>query len=121
MRTSNPVLRPNTFSTFDEVDKKDQTMSIEGTVYKIFILLAVLVIAAIPTWKIGASTHPEIVLMTTSAMLTGIFGGLIVALVIIFKKSWAPIIAPVYALFEGVVLGGISAQAEVEFSGRQFF
>jgi len=35
--------------------------------------------------------------------------GFITAMVVIFKKEWAAYLTPVYALFEGVFLGGISA------------
>jgi uncharacterized YccA/Bax inhibitor family protein len=34
-----------------------------------------------------------------------------------FKKTWAPVTAPIYALLEGLVLGGISAMFEVRYHG----
>ena len=49
--------------------------------------------------------------------LLGMIGGLIVAVVTIFKKTWAPITAPIYALLEGLVLGSVSAMFEVRFPG----
>ena len=53
------------------------------------------------------------------APLIGIGGfvGLILAVVTIFKKQWSPVTAPMYALVEGVVLGGISAMLELRFHG----
>src|ERR1700751_2795771 len=50
-------------------------------------------------------------------MLGGLVGGLVVALVTIFKKEWSPITAPIYALLEGLVLGGVSALLETRFHG----
>jgi uncharacterized YccA/Bax inhibitor family protein len=50
-------------------------------------------------------------------MLGGLVGGLVVALVTIFKKEWSPISAPIYALLEGLVLGGISAIFERSYPG----
>ena len=47
----------------------------------------------------------------------GAIGGLIVALVTVFKKAWAPVTAPLYALFEGLFLGGISAMFEARCPG----
>ena len=44
-------------------------------------------------------------------------GGFIVALVTVFKKTWAPITAPIYALLEGLVLGTASAMMEMRFHG----
>ena len=38
----------------------------------------------------------------------GGIGGFIVALVTIFKKEWSPITVPLYAVLEGLMLGGIS-------------
>jgi hypothetical protein len=37
--------------------------------------------------------------------LVGVIGGLVFAFATIFKKTWAPVTAPIYALFEGLVLG----------------
>jgi uncharacterized YccA/Bax inhibitor family protein len=45
---------------------------------------------------------------------------LITALVTIFKKEWAPITSQIYAVFEGLVLGGISAIYEMRFPGIVF-
>jgi uncharacterized YccA/Bax inhibitor family protein len=50
-------------------------------------------------------------------MLGGAIGGFVVALVTIFKKEWSPISAPIYALLEGLVLGGISAIFEKSYPG----
>jgi len=47
----------------------------------------------------------------------GSIGGLIVALITVFKKQWASISAPVYALLEGLALGGISSIFEAQFPG----
>ena len=38
-------------------------------------------------------------------------------MVTIFKKQWAPITAPIYALLEGLFLGGISAIYNAKFQG----
>jgi uncharacterized YccA/Bax inhibitor family protein len=50
-------------------------------------------------------------------MLVGIIGGLIVALVTVFKQTWAPVTAPVYGLLEGLAIGGISAMFEAQYPG----
>ena len=38
-------------------------------------------------------------------------------MVTMFKKQWSPITAPIYALLEGLVLGGLSAMLELRFPG----
>jgi uncharacterized YccA/Bax inhibitor family protein len=47
----------------------------------------------------------------------GLVGGFIVALVTIFKKNWAAFTAPLYALFEGLMLGALSATLEARYPG----
>jgi uncharacterized YccA/Bax inhibitor family protein len=42
-------------------------------------------------------------------MLIGVFGGLAVMLIMGFKKSWSPYLAPGYALLEGLFVGSVSA------------
>jgi uncharacterized YccA/Bax inhibitor family protein len=50
-------------------------------------------------------------------MVGGMFGGFICAMVTIFKKEWSAVTAPVYALLEGLVLGGVSAMLETRYPG----
>jgi uncharacterized YccA/Bax inhibitor family protein len=50
----------------------------------------------------------------------GALGGFVVALVTIFKKSWAPALSPVYAALEGLALGSISAIYEARYPGIVF-
>ena len=50
-------------------------------------------------------------------MFGGLFGGLVVAMITIFKARWAPRTAPLYAVLEGLALGGISAMFEARFPG----
>ena len=53
-------------------------------------------------------------------MLTGAVGGLIVALVTTFKPAWAALTAPLYAVLEGLLLGGISAMFNAQYQGLPF-
>ena len=80
------------------------TMTETGTLNKFFLLFLLVMASASLTWKAfydGVNVMPYVL---GSAIL-----GLITALVVINKKEWASYLTPVYALFEGVVLGGISA------------
>jgi uncharacterized YccA/Bax inhibitor family protein len=53
----------------------------------------------------------------SSIMMLGLLGGFVVALVTTFKMSWAPVTSPIYALLEGLALGGISAIFELKYPG----
>jgi uncharacterized YccA/Bax inhibitor family protein len=41
-------------------------------------------------------------------------------MVTIFKKTWSPVTAPIYAVCEGAFLGGISAMFEMQYPGIVF-
>ena len=50
-------------------------------------------------------------------MMGGLLLGFVTAMVTVFKQTWAPITAPIYALCEGLALGGISALFERSYPG----
>jgi uncharacterized YccA/Bax inhibitor family protein len=111
LRSTNPVLKE---SEFTGAIPTGETMTIQGTVNKTGLLLLFVVATAAWTWGLSHSPTPEAVYPW---MLGGAIGGFVVALVTIFKKEWAPISAPIYALLEGLVLGGISAIFERSYPG----
>jgi len=84
-------------------------------VNKTAISLVILLVGALYTWKIFTET------MSVEAiypwLIGGFIGGFIVALITIFKKTLAPITTPIYALLEGVALGGLSAWFESIYPG----
>jgi len=117
LRTSNPALNQSAFETEGLV--LGERMTVSGTVNKTGVLLICTVATAAWTWsRVPNVGDPETALSSVAPLVAlGATGGFIVALVTIFKKSWAPITAPIYALLEGLVLGGVSAMAESRFRG----
>jgi uncharacterized YccA/Bax inhibitor family protein len=120
-KTSNPALGQNTFSDAARsqyggslVDASAR-MTLSGTVNKTGILLLCAIATAAWTWSQFMQTHD----MATVApeLMLGALGGFIVAMVTIFKQTWAPVTAPIYALLEGLVLGGLSAVFEAHYPG----
>jgi uncharacterized YccA/Bax inhibitor family protein len=111
--TGNPTLSDKTFSRVPAVGSGG-TMTIDGTVNKTAILLVLTVLSASYTWRQyftgnGAAAGP--------LMAVGAFGGFIVAMVTCFKSQWAMITAPLYAILEGLFIGGISALYERQMHG----
>ncbi|MGY5764065.1 Bax inhibitor-1/YccA family protein [Brachybacterium sp. DNPG3] len=51
------------------------------------------------------------------ATIIGLIGGLITSMINIFKKTPSPVLVLAYALFEGLLLGGISGSMEVIYPG----
>jgi uncharacterized YccA/Bax inhibitor family protein len=102
-RTSNPALNERAFK--GQVALGD-AMTLQGTVNKTGVLLLCVVVAAAWTWGLTHSNQPEAAMPW---MMGGVLGGFAVALVTIFKKTWAPFTAPLYAILEGLALGAISS------------
>jgi len=113
MRTSNPALNERAFQ--GERAVLGEAMTLQGTVNKTGVLLICAVATAAWTWNLFLHSHSPQTVMPL-AVLGGI-GGLIVAMVTIFKKEWSGVTAPIYALLEGLVLGSISAMLELRFPG----
>jgi uncharacterized YccA/Bax inhibitor family protein len=114
IRSTNPVLKEKAFAGQLVTG---EAMTIQGTVNKTGLLLLFVVVAAAWTWGLSHSDTPE---AAFPWMIGGALGGFVVALVTIFKKTWAPLSAPIYALLEGLFLGGISAVFERSYPGIAF-
>jgi uncharacterized YccA/Bax inhibitor family protein len=118
MRTGNPTLNENVFTNLAAARFGGEAMSIQGTANKTGILLALALLSAGWTWNLyTASGDPAAV---GPWLLGGAIGGLVMAMVTVFKMPWAKVTAPIYALLEGLVLGGISAMFEASYPGIAF-
>ncbi len=116
MRTSNPVFA-NRFQRLAQQSagwEHAGTMTVEGTATKTGILLLLVLISSIVTWSFFVAGDFALVFLL---MMVGMIGGLIVALVTVFKPTWASATAPAYAILEGLLLGGLSAGFEVVYPG----
>jgi uncharacterized YccA/Bax inhibitor family protein len=113
MRSGNPVLKDSTFQ--QPIEVVGERMTLSGTVNKTAMLLAMTLITAAYTWGRFIETRDASTIY--GLLLVGVVGGLIVAMITVFKKTAAPYTAPAYALLEGLALGGISATLEVRFPG----
>jgi uncharacterized YccA/Bax inhibitor family protein len=118
-KTSNPALGSKTFqdaaARYGGAIDVANRMTLNGTVNRTGILLICAFATAAYTWRAFMQTHDPA--DVTGLLMVGVFGGFITALVTIFKQSWAPITAPIYALLEGLFLGGISAFLELRYPG----
>ena len=117
MRSGNPALKSSTFldlGTGTVVQSGAGAMSLNGTVNKTAFLLILTLVGAMYTWAMFFSGNAD---QLMPWVLGGAIGGFVVALVTIFKKTWAPVTAPLYAVLEGLFIGGISAMFEQRFPG----
>ena len=111
VRSTNPALSKNVFYKQARAESREEAMTIEGTVNKTLLMFLLLVLGAYYTWRLFFNAlEPQTGISAVMPWVAiGGIGGFIVALVTIFKKTWASITAPVYAVLEGLFLGGISA------------
>ena len=101
-RSGNPAFR-NHFNTNQTV--AGATMTLEGTVNKTGILLALCMGGAFFGWNAPALALPAILI------------GFVIALFTIFRPKNSPYTAPAYAAIEGVALGAITMVFEAQYPG----
>jgi uncharacterized YccA/Bax inhibitor family protein len=110
-RSGNPALNKNTFKNLNRTSSSplvgDQSMTIKGTVDKTAISLLLLVVAGYYSYSINSPV----------LLIGGALAGFITAIITIFNKKVAPITAPLYAIFEGLALGGISFMYAQQYEG----
>ena len=101
-RSGNPTLSSKVFENLERPKNgpllRDDVMTIQGTVDKTGISLALLIFAGYFAYV------PD----GFSFMIIGGLGGFIVAIITVIKKTWAPITVPLYAMLEGLLLGSVS-------------
>jgi uncharacterized YccA/Bax inhibitor family protein len=121
MNSNNPFLNNKTFST--AVSRKDevyqatiidtnQDMTVAGTINRSLILFLLLIASATVIWWATFNGLNPIV-----PALGGGIVGLILVLIASFKPEYSPYLAPGYALFEGLFIGGVSAIFEIQYPG----
>lgn len=112
--SKNPAFGESVFrKAFTEVST--ETMTVKGTVNKTMILLLLAVLGASFTWqKIAEAANP---MGVQGWLFGGMIAGLIFSLITIFRPRSASWSAPLYAISEGVFLGGISAYLNMSYPG----
>ena len=96
IRSGNPALSKKTFENL--ISSPNGVMTLDGAINKTAISMCILLLAAYYTYSNAIIDY----------VIIGFVGGFIVALITIFKKEWSATTVPIYALLEGLALGGIS-------------
>ncbi len=118
-KSSNPVFKEQVFRK--GYTASEEVMTVNGTINKTALMLLLVIAGALFTWNKffeAIIVNPE---AGSAAVLpwlaVGGIGGIIAALVTIFRPQSSAISAPVYAVFEGLFLGGLSAIFESMYTG----
>ena len=125
---SNPVLNRNFESANAGLDAgmgaqtiptthSDEVMTYGGTVRATGILLGLALLGAIYGWT---SVESGLAINIPGWFFAALIGGLVLAIVTVFRPQWSPITGPIYAIVEGVLLGAITRIYEVAFEGIAF-
>jgi len=88
-------------------------MTLTGVVNRSILLLLLVAGTSAGVWTYSSS-HPSAIY---PAVMVGALGGFVVAMATSFKRNWAPITSPIYAVLEGLFIGGISLVMEQRFPG----
>ncbi len=105
LKSGNPTLTEKIFDT-TPIDRQQGIMTARGAMNKFGFLFLMVIAGAGFTWHLYYQGKGETMM---PLMMLGVFGGLITAIVITLKRTWAPFLAPLYGLLEGLFLGAISA------------
>src|SRR5690554_4638221 len=114
-KSSNPALKENIFQR--DYSMSSDVMTINGTINKTALSLLLVIAAALFTWnKFFNAVTPEAGMSAVMPwMAIGGIGGFITAIVTVFRPKSAGISTPIYAVLEGMLLGGLSAILEASY------
>lgn len=102
-KSGNPAFNEKTIQNLS-IETGQEVMTVNGAIQKFGLMLVMVLGAASFTWAAyyqGAHVMPW--------AIGAAIGGFVVAMVIIFKKTWAPYLSLGYALLQGLFLGAVSA------------
>jgi len=113
LKSSNPTLQEKSYEgTIFQGMTGEETMTVKGTMNKFGFLVLMMIGSTVFSWsqyEKGSDPMP--------LMLIGVFGGLALAIVMIFKKTWSPYLAPAYGIMEGLFVGSVSAMYNDRYPG----
>jgi uncharacterized YccA/Bax inhibitor family protein len=121
MNSNNPFFKNKAFTNTSRVEDTvheakvidyNQTMSVSGTINKSFLMLILLVASAAITWTMSFNGQNPMIIAIGGAIV-----GFVLVLIATFKPQYSTFLAPGYAIFEGLFIGGISAIFEVMYPG----
>lgn len=115
-KSGNPTLTEKIFEKSHSLSgEMNGTMTVKGAINKFGFLLVLLIAGAAFTWQQFMNGQPE---SMRTYMLVGAIGGFVCVLAISFKPNWAPYLAPLYAILEGLFIGAISVIINTAFEEK---
>ncbi|GIZ07803.1 Bax inhibitor-1/YccA family protein [Flavobacterium sp. UMI-01] len=119
-KSRNPFLNNKSFTATSRAEQvhqatvigQDQEMTLSGTINKTALLFLLLTASAMVIWWMAFNGMNPILPAIGGAVV-----GLVLVVISAFKPQYSGYLAPGYALFEGLFIGGISAIFEAQYPG----
>ena len=111
-KSSNPTFSEKIFEK-SLTNADGGVMTYNGTLNKSIILFLLVLLSGIATWKLAMVGNT----LVSPLAIGGDIAGFILAIVLSFKPDKAHILAPIYALCEGLFLGAMSAMFNAAYNG----
>lgn len=110
-QSANPVLSENVLSRERaQVRGDDGVFSMQSAINKTFLLFALLILTALIGYTIASPI----------ATIGAGIAGFVVVLIAVFNKKRSAIFAPLYAILEGIFVGGVSVMYAAQSNGLIF-
>ena len=110
---SNPVFSRQAMAGNERI-LNGEPMTINGAINKTFVLFLCLLATSAYEFSLFAQGFTD---KASALMMAGFVGSIIAFLLILFARKTIKFMAPVYALCEGLILGGLSAIMEAHYPG----
>ena len=110
-KSGNPTLTAKSFQKTLHTGVDGEVMTERGSLNKFGLLMVLVLASASFTWK-AAAEGVNVIPWTLGSLIAGI----VIVLALTFKPMWGSFLAPIYALVQGVLVGGISAYYNDAFS-----
>lgn len=114
-KSGNPSLSEKKFrdTVLADVITHENAMTVKGTLQKFGFLFLMVLGTSFYSWKEYADGGD-----VSTLVWVGALGGLAIAIILAFKQSWAPYLAPAYGLLEGLFIGAVSAMYNDAFAEK---
>ena len=112
-KSSNPTFSEKIFEKSLTNNADGGVMSYNDTLNKSILLFLLVLLSGIATWKLTMVGNTA----ASPLAIGGAIGGFILAIVLSFKPDKSHILAPIYALCEGLFLGAMSAIFNASYNG----
>jgi uncharacterized YccA/Bax inhibitor family protein len=112
MRTSNPAFSSKVAHRVFSAEQSEQ-MTIRGAINKSIFLVLLVIAAGSISWKMMIAQQPYVMPIVIGAAIVGF----ILAIITIFSPKYVKTTVPLYAVAEGIFLGGISAMFNTMYNG----